>query len=115
MVLEAQAVRHVPVKVPVLMSKDLKGVQVKGSLGAASLMLGALLLGGCTDNRTTCYGIEPDGEVEKLRPCPPGWKNGDTRIIREDEFKHLEVVNLKDVKGKSTKTSAVKIEPTKKG
>lgn len=47
------------------------------SVGAASLMLGALLLAGCNGQQSTCYGVEPDNEVEKLRPCPPGWKNGE--------------------------------------
>jgi len=55
----------------------------------AVLALSAIL-SGCADNRTTCYGIEPDGEVETLRPCPTGWKNNETRIIKEDEFKSLE-------------------------
>lgn len=70
-------------------------------LGAASLVLGALLLAGCNGQaKTTCYGVEPDNEVEKLRPCPPGWKNGERRFIGEDQFKHLEVVNLKSYKEK---------------
>jgi hypothetical protein len=60
------------------------------SMAAASLFLGSLLVGGCADNRTTCYGIEPDGEVEVLRPCPPGWKDKEQRLIKEDQFKHLE-------------------------
>lgn len=84
------------------------------SMGAASIMLGALLLAGCnTDTRTTCYGTEPDGEVEKLRPCPPGWKNGENRIIGEDQYKSFELVDLNEIKGKAVKTSAVKVKPTK--
>ena len=73
---------------------------MKRSLGAASLMLGALLLAGCNGHTTTCYGTEPDGEVEKLRPCPPGWPNGSKRQIQEDEFKAYEVVDLKKTKNK---------------
>lgn len=69
-------------------------------LGAASLVLGALLLAGCNGHTTTCYGTEPDGEVEKLRPCPAGWPDGSKRNIQEDEFKHLEVVDLKAKKKK---------------
>jgi len=69
------------------------------SLGAASLMLGALLLAGC-NGQSTCYGVEPDGEVEKLRPCPQGWHPGDQRHISEDQYKHLEVVDLKKHKKK---------------
>lgn len=70
-------------------------------LGAASLMLGALLLAGCNGQaKTTCYGTEPDGEVEKLQPCPNGWPNGSKRKIGEDEFKHLEAVDLKKIKQK---------------
>jgi len=72
----------------------------KKSLGAASLFLGALLLSGCGEYQTTCYGTEPDGEVEKLRPCPTGWKDGDSRNIQEDEFKSLEVVDLNRSKTK---------------
>lgn len=59
------------------------------------------LVAGCGDTRTTCYGIEPDGEVEKLRPCPPGWKDKETRIIKEDEFRKYEVTDLKRMKDKS--------------
>ena len=72
----------------------------KKSLGAASLFLGALLLSGCGEYQTTCYGTEPDGEVEKLRPCPSGWKNGEHRNIGEDQFKSLEVVDIKSNKKK---------------
>lgn len=68
------------------------------SVGAVSLMLGALLLAGCNGQQSTCYGVEPDNEVEKLRPCPTGWKNGERRFVGEDEFKHLEVVDLKKSK-----------------
>lgn len=72
---------------------------MKKSMGVVSLLLGAFLLGGCY-HETTCYGTEPDGEVEKLRPCPQGWSEGDSRRIKEDEFKHLEVVDLKKTKQK---------------
>ena len=51
----------------------------------------SLALTACGERRTTCYGVEPDGEVETLMPCPNGWKDKETRIIKEDEFKHLEV------------------------
>lgn len=68
---------------------------MKRAMGAASLLLGALLLSGCGEY-DTCYGTEPDGEVEKLRPCPPGWKVGDHRYIKEDEFKNLEVAGFKE-------------------
>lgn len=81
-------------------------------LAAASLLMGGLLLSGCADTRTTCYGVEPDGEVEKLRPCPNGWKDKETRLIGEDEYKHLEVVDLKSNK-KNKGTGTVKVKPTK--
>lgn len=58
-------------------------------------MLGALLLAGCDGQTTACFGTEPDGEVEKLRPCPPGWSNGEHRKIAEDQYKDLEVVGYK--------------------
>jgi hypothetical protein len=74
---------------------------VSKGLGAASLVLGALLLAGCNGQaKTTCYGVEPDGEVEKLRPCPSGWPDGSKRKIGEDEYKELEVVDLKKTKKK---------------
>lgn len=65
------------------------------SMGAASLLLGALLLGGCRDTTPVCYGVEPDGEVETLKPCPRGWTDGVTRNIKEDEYSHLEVKEKK--------------------
>lgn len=65
------------------------------SMGAASLLLGALLLTGCRDTTPVCYGVEPDGEVETLKPCPKGWTNGQTKIIKEDEFSSLEVKEKK--------------------
>lgn len=61
----------------------------------------SLSLTACADNRTTCYGIEPDGEVETLRPCPTGWKNNETRIIKEDEFKSLEQADNSSVSKKT--------------
>lgn len=81
------------------------------SMGAASLFLGALLLSGCERTaQPTCFGIEPDGDVEKLQPCPNGWKNGETRQIKEDEFWSYEVfdpgVNKKN-------RSTITLKPTK--
>lgn len=68
-------------------------------------------------SQTTCYGVEPDGEVEKLRPCPQGWKDGETRQIGEDQFKELEVVDLKSKKNNQTtvtvKVSVPKTSPKK--
>jgi hypothetical protein len=85
------------------------------SVAAASLMLGALLLSGCdTDKRTTCYGTEPDGDYETLKPCPPGWKNGESRTIGEDEFWSYEVgIKDKPVVPKKT-TTTKKVVPTKR-
>lgn len=71
----------------------------------------AALLSACT-SETTCYGVEPDGEVEKLRPCPQGWKDGETRQIGEDQFKELEVVDLKSKKKNQT-TVTVKVSVPK--
>lgn len=68
---------------------------MKRALVVAALMIGSLTACG---EISTCYGTEPDGEVEKLRPCPSGWKNGEHRSIGEDQFKHLEVTDLKAVK-----------------
>jgi len=62
------------------------------------------LLSGCADKRTTCYGIEPDGDVETLRPCPNGWQDKSTHLIKEDEYKHLE----QDAKDKSRKKTTPK-------
>lgn len=56
------------------------------------LIAGAVLasvLTGC-GSQTTCFGIEPDGEREILRPCPQGWADGEQRQIKEDEFEALE-------------------------
>lgn len=39
----------------------------------------------------TCEGIEPDGEVEQLWPCPPGHEDGDRFPITEDQFADLEI------------------------
>lgn len=39
----------------------------------------------------TCEGIEPDGEVETLWPCPDGHQDGDRFNIREDEFEDREI------------------------
>lgn len=70
-------------------------------VGVVLALTGALtVLTGCGEYQTTCYGTEPDGEVEKLRPCPTGWKDGDSRNIQEDEFKSLEVVDLNRSKNK---------------
>jgi hypothetical protein len=89
-------------------------ILMKKSMIGASLMLGALLLTGCDkpDNRTTCFGVEPDGEVEKLKPCPPGWKANETRNIGEDEFWVYEV-NEPGVNKKNKGTGSVKVKPTK--
>ena len=42
-------------------------------------------------NQPTCYGIEPDGEVETLWPCPAPHHDGDKFNIQEDEFDDREV------------------------
>jgi hypothetical protein len=55
----------------------------------AIVVLVAISLAAC-GKTTTCYGTEPDGEVEILRPCPDGWKDGDNRKIGEDQFDFLE-------------------------
>lgn len=67
-----------------------------------ALLVAVGVLSGC--GGSTCYGVEPDGEVEKLRPCPTGWKNGEKRNIGEDQFKDLEVVDLQKMKNKNTPT-----------
>lgn len=79
------------------------------SMVGASILFGALLLSGCKDTRPTCYGVEPDGEVEKLIPCPAGWTSGQTQPIQEDQFKDLEVdENGVNKKGKGTGTVTLK-------
>lgn len=65
------------------------------SMGAASLLLGSLLLSGCVEKTPVCYGIEPDGEHEVYKPCPPGWTNGQTRLVKEDQFEAFEVKEKK--------------------
>lgn len=103
MVLEALGVRPLPGK----------GILMRKSGFVASLLTGALLLAGCgTDKRTTCYGTEPDGDRETLKPCPPGWKNGESRTIGEDEFWSYEV-GIKDKPVAPKKTTTVKMKPTK--
>lgn len=39
----------------------------------------------------TCYGIEPDGEVETLWPCPYPDRDGQRFPITEDEFADREI------------------------
>lgn len=39
----------------------------------------------------TCYGVEPDGEVETLWPCPAPHKDGERFTINEDEFEGREI------------------------
>lgn len=56
----------------------------------AAIAAAVLMLTGC-ELPPTCYGVEPDGEVEQLSPCPPGWQPGERRSIREDEFENLEM------------------------
>lgn len=87
---------------------------MRKSVATASLVLGALLLAGCnTDKRTTCYGTEPDGDYETLKPCPPGWKPGEHRQIGEDEFWSYEV-GIKDKPVVPKKTTTTKVVPTKR-
>lgn len=57
---------------------------------AGAVVLAAVLLSGCADKTPTCYGIEPDGEHEVYKPCPPGWTNGQTKLVKEDEFEDFE-------------------------
>lgn len=93
-----------------------EGVLMNKSLGAASLLLGTLLLvSGCNgDKRTTCYGTEPDGDRETLKPCPPGWVNGEHRNIGEDEFWSYEVgIKDKPVAPKKAPTVTTKTQPPK--
>lgn len=60
------------------------------SLALVVIVAVALALSACGIRTTTCYGVEPDKEVEMLRPCPEGWKDGDKRDIGEDQFDYLE-------------------------
>jgi hypothetical protein len=39
----------------------------------------------------TCYGIEPDGEVETLWPCPSPHQDGDRFPITEDQYADREI------------------------
>lgn len=99
-----------------------EGVLMNGAqkvfLGSLAGLVGVLCLVGCRDSER-CYGVEPDGEVEQLSPCPSGWKSGERRNIQEDQFKSLEVVDLSKIKGKGTgsvtvtKTLPPKLPPTK--
>ena len=82
-------------------------------IGAVTFVLGVVLLSGCNrDGRTTCYGTEPDGDRETLKPCPPGWKNGESRPVGEDEFWSYEV-GIKDKPVAPKKTTTLKTKPTK--
>lgn len=79
---------------------------------AGAVLVCMALLSGCGTKTTTCYGVEPDGDVEKLQPCPHGWKDKETRIIGEDQFKHLEVNDPKSNKNNKG-TGTVKVKPTR--
>jgi hypothetical protein len=39
----------------------------------------------------TCEGVEPDGEIEILWPCPDGHQDGDRFNITEDQFEDREI------------------------
>lgn len=54
-------------------------------------------------NNTECTGVEPDGDIETLRPCPDGWENGQWKSIQEDEFEYLESDNKPDKTPKRSK------------
>lgn len=82
-------------------------------LAAMGVLVTALVLAGCRDTRTVCYGIEPDGEVEKLSPCPSGWTDKQTKPIKEDEFGWLEV-DENGVQKKNTKVVTITPKPTKR-
>lgn len=73
---------------------------MRGVAIAGAVALAAALLGGCVEKTPVCYGIEPDGEHEVYKPCPPGWTNGQTKFVTEDEFETLEV---KEKKRRSTR------------
>lgn len=57
---------------------------------AVMFVVAVALTAACGSKITTCYGVEPDNEVEMLRPCPEGWKDGDKKNIGEDQFDYLE-------------------------
>lgn len=80
---------------------------MKMALVSGVVLMMAALSGCDRDTRTTCYGVEPDGEVEKLKPCPPGWKDKETKVIGEDEFWSYEV-NEPGVNKKNRTTVTIK-------
>lgn len=63
---------------------------MRGLAIAGAVVLATALLVGCKDNTPTCYGLEPDGEHEVYKPCPPGWTNGQTEFVQEDEYSAFE-------------------------
>lgn len=68
---------------------------MRGVAIAGAVVLATALLSGCVDKTPVCYGIEPDGEHEVYKPCPPGWTNGETRLVKEDQFAAFEVKEKK--------------------
>lgn len=60
---------------------------VSAIVGAIAVIVGCYFLA----QVPTCYGVEPDGEVETLWPCPDGHQDGDRFNIREDEFEDREI------------------------
>lgn len=65
-----------------------------GAVGAflSAIAIIAAVVGGIVwaVNQPTCYGIEPDGEVETLWPCPAPHKDGDRFPITEDQYENRE-------------------------
>lgn len=78
-------------------------------LSATVVLMATLILTGCKDTRQYCYGVEPDGEVEKLTPCPAGWTSGQTLPIQEDQYADLEV-DENGVQKKNKGTGAVTLK-----
>lgn len=74
-----------------------------------AIIVAVVVLSACKDTRQYCYGVEPDGEVEKLTPCPAGWTNGQTLPIQEDQYADLEV-DENGVQKKNKGTGAVTLK-----
>lgn len=66
-----------------------------GALGTLfGLLLFAALFAGVVawvSQQPTCWGIEPDGEVETLWPCPVPGKDGQRFPVTEDQFADYEI------------------------
>jgi hypothetical protein len=61
------------------------GEDIIGFIIGLIVLVGVTMGGVALANEDWCTGVEPDGDMEQI-VCPDGWRDGETRGIREDEF-----------------------------